>query len=130
MVMTSTDAARLRAPGPPGAAITCTKTVFGAVACRVDGDLDIESAPVISRALRDAVGQVQRPGELFVDLGSVSYFGAAGVTTLLRLREAAVAARVPLVLVAPSPMVRRVLEMTATCRLFTIVSRLQAVEAH
>jgi anti-anti-sigma factor len=113
------------APGPPRAATSCIKTVSGAVVCRLAGDVDPDSARAASQVLASALDQVQRPGELFVDLAEVRYFCAAGLTVLLELREAAAAVRVPLLLVAPSPLVCRVLQVTDTRPLFAVVSRLQ-----
>lgn len=117
--------ARSCAPGPPRAAASCMRTVSGAVVCRLVGDLDPDSVSAASRALAGALNQVQSPRELFVDLAEIRFFCAVGLTALLNLREAAATAGVPLVLVAPSPIVSRVLELTDTRQLFTIVSRVQ-----
>ncbi|WP_052443287.1 STAS domain-containing protein [Streptacidiphilus neutrinimicus] len=118
-------AAHSCAPSPPRAATCCTKTVTGAVVCRLIGDMDPDSAPAAAQVLLSALDQAHGPHVLFVDLAEVRYFSAAGLTALLKVREAAIGARVRLVLVAPSPQVRRVLELTETRPLFTNVPRFQ-----
>jgi anti-anti-sigma factor len=96
-------AAHSCAPGPPRAATSCTKNVTGAVVCRLTGDMDPDSASAVAQALLSVLGQARGPHELFVDLAEVRYLSAGGLAALLKVREAAVGARVRLVLFAPQP---------------------------
>jgi anti-anti-sigma factor len=57
---------------------------------------------------------------VLLDLGGVSFFGAAGVTTLINLNRDAAKAGIRLVLTGVSPTVRRVLDLTGTTDLIPI----------
>jgi anti-anti-sigma factor len=84
---------------------------------QVAGQLDISSVD----SLTDLADQVlaRRPAQLLVDLGQVTFFGAAGVSALLAVRAAADAAGAELRLCHLPAMVRFVLDLTATATLFT-----------
>src|SRR6478736_1636288 len=57
---------------------------------------------------------------VLLDLGGVSFFGAAGVTTLINLNRDAANAGIRLVLTGVGPTVRLVLDLTGTTDLIPI----------
>ncbi|WP_327072322.1 STAS domain-containing protein [Kitasatospora purpeofusca] len=95
-----------------------TVRIGDAVVCVFAGDMVLDSEPVASRALTDALDS--RPALLAVDLSGVELFTSTGLNLLLVTRRRALAEGVPLVLVAPSPRTVRTLELTETDTLFTV----------
>jgi anti-anti-sigma factor len=81
-----------------------------AVVIAVRGEVDSCTSPL----LRDRLLENVRPAcpQLVVDLTEVSFFGAAGLTVLVTVREAAEAAGVRLCLVAGTRVVLRPLMIT------------------
>lgn len=81
-----------------------------AVVIAVRGEVDSCTSPL----LRDRLLEHVRPAclQLVVDLTEVSFFGAAGLTVLVTVREAAEAAGVRLCLVAGTRVVLRPLMIT------------------
>ncbi|KOU14952.1 MULTISPECIES: STAS domain-containing protein [Streptomyces] len=69
------------------------------------------------------------PALLAVDRDAVELFTADGLDLLLALQDTASARGVPLVLVAPSAAVRRVLDVTGTAEAFTISSTIAKATA-
>ena len=72
----------------------------------VGGDVDMDSAPALRTALRQALAD--HPRRLDVDLGAVTYFSSAGLQVLL---AAAQHAGDTLRVVGAGPPVRRLLEV-------------------
>jgi stage II sporulation protein AA (anti-sigma F factor antagonist) len=99
---------------------TDVRLLPGAVVCRVTGPVDAQTAPQMGKDLHRALARAKPPRELRVDLSGVDLFSAAGLNVLLSLRDAAAVRRTPLVLVAPSQIVRRTLQATDADRLFVI----------
>lgn len=84
----------------------------------VAGDVDLATVPLLDAA---AASCLQGPPlRVIIDLSRVTFFGAAGLTTLLRLREHAGEAAIDLVLRAPSPIVRTVLDVVGAGPCFQI----------
>ncbi|GAA3864728.1 hypothetical protein GCM10022243_33810 [Saccharothrix violaceirubra] len=94
-------------PAPPGAFVVA-----------VHGEVDGSTTPL----LRDRLLDLLRPTcpHLVVDLTDVSFFGAAGLTVLLAVGEAAETAGVSLFLVAGTRVVLRPLAITGLGELFDV----------
>jgi anti-sigma B factor antagonist len=79
------------------------------VAVVLDGEIDIATAPAIRRFLLAAIsgGDVH----LAVDMSGVTFIGAAGIGVLVAAANRARVAGGSLSLLAPSPQVRRLLDV-------------------
>jgi anti-anti-sigma factor len=85
--------------------LTITKTDQG---LRVEGELDIASAPELSQALRD----IDAPANpVVLDFSEVSFMDSSGLRALLEAAESMDGSG-PLVLLHPPSNVRRVLEIS------------------
>src|SRR5689334_25391234 len=85
-------------------------------AITVCGELDPYTAPhLIKLVERVAAG---RPEQVIIDLANVSFFGAAGLTALLRANEIITGAGGRLLLRSPSPHTQRILAITGMETLF------------
>jgi anti-sigma B factor antagonist len=75
----------------------------------VDGEIDVATAPAIRRFLMAAIsgGDV----DLAVDMSGVTFIGAAGIGVLVAAANRAREAGGGLSLLAPSPQVRRLLDV-------------------
>ncbi len=82
----------------------------------LSGDLDIYRAKVACRVL-DAI-----QGPAVIDLSAVAFLDGSGLSELVRVARRVGAGNV--VLVVPSPQMRRVLEIVRFGELFSIVERL------
>jgi anti-anti-sigma factor len=120
--MRPTTRANARQPGArlPWGVHTETHTFPGAVVCRVVGEVDVDTCTGLADPLARALERARPPQELRADLSGVRYFSAAGLAALLRLGAATEARRMQLVLVAPSAVVLRVLEVSGAYTLFTV----------
>ncbi|MFF8772926.1 STAS domain-containing protein [Kitasatospora sp. NPDC015120] len=99
--------------------LTCDTTrVGGTLVCRFAGDLSMDTEAQAAAALRLALDE--SPAVLAVDLAGVEFFTSSGLNLLLVTRRRALAAGVPLVLVAPCPMALRVLDLTDAAPLFPV----------
>jgi anti-sigma B factor antagonist len=101
--------------GQPVMSLALTRHNDGAV-ITITGDVDLDTVDV----LVDLVNSVatRQPDRIVVDLTGVTFFGAAGVTALLRARDLACAAGGRLLLRAPSEQARWILAVTETDRVF------------
>jgi anti-sigma B factor antagonist len=97
--------------------IDITRDDHGSV-ISVGGDIDLYSSP----RLRDAIfAEIDRAvARLALDLSKVRYMDSSGVATLVEGLQHAKAAGVGFKLVAPSPKVMRVLEMTRLEAVFEV----------
>lgn len=84
----------------------------------IAGDVDLATVPLLDAAAASCLEG--SPLRVIVDLSRVTFFGATGLTTLLRLREQTGQAAIDLVLRAPSPIVRTVLDVVGAGRCFQI----------
>lgn len=83
----------------------------------VAGDVDLASAA----GLLEAVAPLVRPGvEVTVDCAEIRFLDSAGLRVLLELNRRAQDVGGTLVLVAPSEVVTRILELAGVVRLFTV----------
>lgn len=85
----------------------------------VNGDVDLVTADLLSASAELALQE--SPLRLILDLSEVSFFSAAGLSALLRLRDRADRAAVDLVLRAPSAAVLNVLDIVNAAPCFRIV---------
>ena len=90
----------------------------GALRVALEGELDLSSVAVLERAVDDAVASAKRSGTVELDLEGVSFMDSAGLRGLLSARQRADAAGRWLRVVAATPAVWRVLELTRTATLF------------
>lgn len=85
----------------------------------VHGELDVDGAPELRRALIEAIDE--HPGRrLVVDLEGVDFIDSAGLGVLVGGRKRAKDADGDLVLVATGQSVVKVLELTGLTRVFAI----------
>ncbi len=84
----------------------------------VEGDVDLATAGLLKAAADLALAEP--PLRVVVDLSQVNFFSAAGLRVLLQLREDAYRAAVDVVLSAPSPAVRTVLDVADAAQHFRI----------
>lgn len=98
--------------GPPGAAALTVTVEPLADGCRLlpVGELDHDSVGPLREALDDALGG--QATMVAVDCSGLSFCDSTGLNLLLRARLAAESAGRRVVLVDPSPMVARMLEIT------------------
>ncbi|HST63977.1 MAG TPA: STAS domain-containing protein [Mycobacteriales bacterium] len=82
---------------------------------RVRGELDIATAPLLRAALEGVYAR--RPVRVEVDLSEVTFLDASSLAGLIAARRRLAAQRAVLVLVDPSPIVRRVLDITGLDRM-------------
>jgi anti-anti-sigma factor len=83
---------------------------------RLSGDLDLAVREQLARTLADAAAP--GPSELQIDLSRVTFLDSSGLHELLAARELGP----EVVIVAPSPPVRRVFDLTAVTPLFRIIA--------
>jgi anti-sigma B factor antagonist len=90
----------------------------GYVTLRVSGEVDVHTAPT----LRDsALAALRQHGStLRIDLREVPFMDSTGLEVLLATRRRAELAGGSLTLVAPTPAILRVLEVTGLDKLFSI----------
>ena len=81
----------------------------GEVVLTLAGDIDVTTADVARAAARRCLGE--RPARLSLDLRAVTFCDAAGVRALRQARQEAAAARAGFRIIAPSPVVVRVLTL-------------------
>jgi anti-anti-sigma factor len=86
----------------------------------VEGELDLSSVSALEEAVADALGGAEDGGVVELDLGGVTFMDSTGLRGLLTARQRAEAAGRRLRVVAATPAVRRVLELTHTAELFEL----------
>ncbi|OEV33725.1 hypothetical protein HS99_0038210 [Kitasatospora aureofaciens] len=98
-----------------------------AVIVRLDGEVDLEDRQPLQQALARVMQT--RPPQLIVDLTGLAFCHSVCLNALLTARRRAKAAGVEMVLAAPPPQTRRVLEITGTDQVFTICSSVRTALA-
>ncbi|GAA1759196.1 STAS domain-containing protein [Luedemannella helvata] len=94
----------------------------------VDGELDLATAPELAAAIDGQVAE----GRVYVvlDLTALSFCDSAGLRVFVRYRRQLEEAGGRFVVAAPSPMVRRVLEISGLAEMFGSYATVdEAVEA-
>jgi|GEM_PF-2214549 anti-sigma B factor antagonist len=105
-----------------------TSTIGCSVVLSVTGEVNLASAPQFSEVIRAALRR--GPKGLVCDLGDVSSFGAAGMTTLIRGQRQAAAWHTAFDIVCPQPRLRRVLALVGLGLSFRLYDRVaDAVDA-
>ncbi|MEV6212896.1 STAS domain-containing protein [Kitasatospora sp. NPDC051914] len=102
----------------PGDLKTKVEHVGPVAVCSFAGDLQMETEAQVRAALNTALGL--SPQVLAVDLAGAELFTSSGLNALLQARLDAADLSVPVVLLAPSRVVRRVLEVTEAEGLFPV----------
>ncbi|GHF38296.1 anti-sigma factor antagonist [Kitasatospora xanthocidica] len=105
-----------------------TVAIGDALVCALAGDVTMDSEPIAAHALNAALDRA--PSVLAVDLSRVELFTSTGLNLLLTLRQRTLGRPTALVLVAPSDMVRRVLEITETAPLFPVRATAEQAVRH
>ncbi|MCU1690549.1 MAG: anti-sigma factor antagonist (spoIIAA-2)/anti sigma b factor antagonist RsbV [Pseudonocardiales bacterium] len=82
------------------------------------GEIDASNAVTISSQVEQALDAGAK--DIVVDLGAVTFFDSTGLGALIAARTACGSKEVALSLRAPSPQVRRILDLTATASLFPV----------
>ena len=88
-----------------------------AVVLVLSGELDLASAPMLERELRDA--EASGPSRLVIDLAGLAFMDSTGLQALLRARERANSNGHQLALRRAPHQVQRVFELTKTVDAFT-----------
>lgn len=113
-----------RRPGNVRFTVTEQLARRGSVVIAVLGEVDLRSGPVLHTRLQE---HVRKAGpDLIVDLTAVSFFGIAGLATLMAVWETTVTAEVEFVVVARTRAVLRPLRLTGLDRKFDVVPGLAA----
>jgi anti-anti-sigma factor len=84
----------------------------------VSGELDISTVQLLTDLVHHLVQQA--PFRLVLDLAQVTFFCADGIRALQRVRRAATASAVQLILRDPSPITMKVLTVGRALDLFTV----------
>jgi anti-sigma B factor antagonist len=87
-----------------------------AVVLRATGEIDMNTAPVLTEEFEKAIG----PPLVVVDLSDVTFFGSAGIAALLDAREQCEGAGSELRLVATNHPVLRSLEIAGVLELLPV----------
>ncbi|MFF0304016.1 STAS domain-containing protein [Streptomyces sp. NPDC004562] len=85
---------------------------------RVTGEFDADEADAVTAAL--SAPRAGGAAATVADLGGVTFADSSLLHALLTARQGHGAAGLPFVLVAVSPLVRRLLDLTDTARVFTM----------
>jgi anti-anti-sigma factor len=84
----------------------------------VTGEVDMSTVQVVQEELAEQLDR--RPAALIIDLGAVSFFGSAGINTLLDVHLNAVQSGTEVVLITTQSVVLRPLQLTGVAELFSI----------
>ncbi|MEW6583183.1 MAG: STAS domain-containing protein [Actinomycetota bacterium] len=96
----------------------------GAAVARIEGEIDLASAPTIGADLAAQIGR----GVQAIDLTDVEFIDSAGVRMLVELARAAQEDRPLIAIVAPvGSTARRMLELTGIEPLFTVLDSAAAL---
>jgi anti-sigma B factor antagonist len=99
--------------------LTLTENDAGATVARIEGEIDMASAPAIGEAVGTSIDR----GPTVLDMTDVEFIDSAGIRMLVELARRAGPEPSPLPLVAPrGSIVRRMVELTGIEELFTLDS--------
>ncbi|MFE9427403.1 STAS domain-containing protein [Kitasatospora sp. NPDC006697] len=93
--------------------------------CGLAGELDLETKAPAAAAIDELIAE--RPAVLVVDIAGVTFCDSSGLNLLLRARTAAAGEGIDFRLAHPSPAVARVLQITGTDTVFTVLDDGDAV---
>ncbi len=120
-----TRSARRVTPGASHRFVAATEQLEGGMhLVSVSGEVDLATAPMLERTLRDAAED--QGGELIVDLTCCSFLDSRGLTALLATRKRLGNTDRSLVLVLSNPNVLKVFRITGFDQIFEIYPSLSA----
>ena len=90
----------------------------GGALVRIEGEVEFATAPRLRATLLDLAQESASP--VVLDLAEVSFLDSAGISLLIQAKKRLSAAGSDLVLRAPQPNIRRVLEISGVTELFRI----------
>ncbi|MFJ9847371.1 STAS domain-containing protein [Kitasatospora sp. NPDC101155] len=111
----------------PRLRITTTTASGTAVIVHLDGEVDQDDRGTLDDVLAKALAD--RPPGLIIDLSGLAFFYSVCLNALLTARLDAKAAGVEIMLAAPPPQTRRVLEITGADEVFSIHTSVRAALA-
>jgi anti-sigma B factor antagonist len=86
------------------------------VLVRLNGDLEMESAPAVTAELKLLVG----PRPLVIDLSGVDFIDSSGLGVLIGAHKASAALGGALVVAGPGPRVQKIFRITKLNKVFTV----------
>ncbi|MFJ3202909.1 STAS domain-containing protein [Streptomyces sp. NPDC086989] len=89
------------------------------------GEADLDGAPLLARALNEALDGAEAPMTLVVDCSGLRFCDCAGLNEFLRARRAAATAGIAVRLAGPGPQFTRLLDLTGTYGLFDVQPALE-----
>ncbi len=92
---------------------------------RVQGEIDLSNASVLRRRIMDEIRRGHH--SIAVDLSALDFLDASGLAVLIAGRRMTEEISGSLVLVSPSPQVRRVLQVSGLDKVFAISTKLSPV---
>ncbi|MFK0231147.1 STAS domain-containing protein [Streptomyces sp. NPDC090303] len=101
----------------------------GTVVLALSGSADMETAPVLARALEDNLRAASAPEVLVVDCAGLEFCDSTGLNELLTGRLAAVEAGSAFCLSAPTPQALRLLRITGTDAVFDVLPAVPVLRA-
>ncbi|MER8185075.1 STAS domain-containing protein [Kitasatospora sp. NPDC094015] len=113
-----TGAAAYSAPPTSGISAVARQAEGGAVVCRLEGELDLDSLAPARTVLEQAIGS--GAPLLVVELAGVTFCDSSGLNLLLQTRLAAEQAGVALRLGPLSAQVARLMEITGAGEVFSV----------
>jgi len=105
-----THAEQRQADPLPRIVRSCRTAHDGDAVLELAGEIDMDTAPQFGAAL--SVCLASAPRRILVDGAAVSFCDCAGLNALLSARVRAATLDIPLLLVAPSAQLRRLMELT------------------
>ncbi|MFE4258172.1 STAS domain-containing protein [Streptomyces sp. NPDC056883] len=90
------------------------------IVVRPTGEIDIDTAPSLEQALKQALVHASPAKDLVVDCSGLTFCDSSGLNTLLAIRRTAQETGTAIRLAHPHPQLHRLLEITGTLNLFPI----------
>ncbi|MBT2467477.1 STAS domain-containing protein [Streptomyces sp. ISL-66] len=109
-----------RPPREPGGRNIAVEVLDGAVAVRPVGEVDIETAPVLQRALAQALTHASPAKAVVIDCSRLTFCDSSALNALLAARRAAEESGTVIRLAAPQSQLQRLLEITGATALFPV----------
>lgn len=107
-----------RPPREAGGKNIAVEVLDRTVAVRPIGEIDIETAPVLQRALAQALAHASSAKAVVIDCSRLTFCDSSALNTLLAARRAAEEAGTVIRLSAPNSQLQRLLEITGALSLF------------